>query len=148
MFLGEFEHTMDVKGRVSLPKDFRNALAGKLIITKGLENCLYIYPQEQYKESLGAYLRGGGPGGDFDPSFRKVRRFFASGAVETELDSAGRVRLTSVLRDHAGLEKEVTIIGNDERIELWDSAAWAAYQDDVTSNIEESAAELVDKGLL
>jgi len=85
---------------------------------------------------------------DFDPRFRQVRRFFTSGAIETELDSAGRITLTPVLREFAGLDRDVAVIGNGNRIELWDSATWAAYNGETTERIEDVTKELAESGIL
>lgn len=144
MFLGEYEHTVDAKGRVALPKRFRDDVTGKLVASKGLEGCIYVYRAEDHAPALTSLLEGA----DFDPEKRKVRRFFTSGATEVELDKAGRVMLSAVLREHAGIAKDVTVIGNGERIEVWDREKWRAYNADMDSSIEESAAELVAKGLL
>lgn len=144
MFLGDFQHTLDVKGRVSLPARFRNELAGKLVVAKGLEGCLYVYPAEAYNQFLGRLMAGN----DFDAEARRVRRFFTSGAVEAELDSAGRVMLPPVLREYAKLARDVSITGNGDRIEIWDAAAWAAYNGATTETIEDAAEGLAAKGIL
>jgi MraZ protein len=144
LFLGDFQHTLDAKGRVSLPARFRNELAGKLVVAKGLEGCLYVYPAEAYNQFLGRLMAGN----DFDAEARRVRRFFTSGAVETELDSAGRVMLPPVLREYAKLARDVSITGNGDRIEIWDAQAWAAYNGATTENIEDAAEGLAAKGIL
>ena len=84
---------------------------------------------------------------DFEPRVRKVRRFFTTGAVDVELDSAGRISLPAKLRDYAQLEKDVAVVGNGNRIEIWDSAAWETYGESGES-IEDLAKELADAGLL
>lgn len=144
MFLGEYQHTLDAKGRVSLPAKFRSGMTRNVVVAKGFEKCVYVYPADRY----GEFLEGLLDRGDFDPSFRKVRRFFTSGAVETELDSAGRVNLPQVLREHAGLGKDVAVIGNGERIEIWDAAKWAEYESETSAHIEDDARDLSEQGLL
>ncbi|MBI5231991.1 MAG: division/cell wall cluster transcriptional repressor MraZ [Coriobacteriales bacterium] len=144
MFLGEYQHTLDAKGRVSLPSKFRQIMTGSVVVAQGLEGCLYVFPAEEYS----AFLEGLLAKGDFDPRYRKVRRFFTTGAVETELDSAGRVSVPQVLREYAGLAKDVSVMGNGNRIELWDAAAWKTYKSETTENIEDLAKELADGGLL
>ncbi len=143
MFLGEYQHTLDAKCRLSLPARFRQGMTGKLIIAKGFEDCLYVFPAEAYADFLDSLLQGD----DFEPRFRKLRRFFTTGAIEAELDSAGRIGVPQVLRDYGGLEKDVTIVGNGDRIEVWDSGRWVAYTD-AMSTIEEDAKELAQQGLL
>jgi MraZ protein len=144
MFLGDFQHTVDAKGRVSLPAKFRNELAGRIVVAKGFEGCLYVYPAEAYQEFLAKLMAGN----DFDSEARRVRRFFTTGAVETETDSAGRVMIPPVLREYAHLGREVSITGNGDRIEIWDTKAWAAYNGETTEHIEDAAEGLVAKGIL
>jgi len=145
MFLGDYQHTLDAKGRVSLPAKFRAEMTGKLVIAKGLDECLYVYPAEEYNAFVESLIAQE----DFDPRIRKVRRFFTTGAVETEFDSAGRVSLPSNLREYAGLTKDVAVTGNGNRIEIWDAEAWSAYQaGEDEGTIEDLARELADSGLL
>lgn len=144
MFLGDYQHTLDAKGRVSLPAKFRAGMTGRLVIAKGFEGCLYVYPAERYAAFITRLMAKD----DFDPRFRKVRRFFTSGAVEIELDGAGRISLPQVLRDHAGLTKEISVIGNSDRIELWDAQRWADYNGETAANIEADAQELSELGML
>lgn len=144
MFLGDYQHTLDAKGRLSLPAKFRNAMTGKVVVAKGFDRCLYVYPAEEYSRFVEELVANEG----FDPRARKVRRFFTSGAHETELDSAGRITLPQVLREFAGLTKDVAVTGSGNRIELWDAAAWSAYADEADENIEDLAKELADAGLL
>jgi MraZ protein len=143
MFLGDFQHTLDAKGRVSLPAKFRNQLSGSIVVAKGLEGCLYVYPADAYN----AFLSGLVQGTDFDPEARRVRRFFTSGAVEGELDGAGRVMIPTVLREYAKLGKELSITGNGDRIEIWNTEAWAAYNGETTEHIEDAAKELAARGI-
>ncbi|HET6498546.1 MAG TPA: division/cell wall cluster transcriptional repressor MraZ [Coriobacteriia bacterium] len=145
MFLGDYQHTLDAKGRVSLPAKFRTQLTGRIVVAKGLDACLYVYPADEYN----AFVRELAARQDFDPRMRKVRRFFTAGAVETEFDSAGRVVLSPKLREYAGLSKDVAVTGNGNRIEIWDADTWAAYQaGGDASTVEDLARELADAGLL
>ena len=143
MFLGDHQHTLDAKGRVSLPAKFRAEMTGKIVVAKGLDECLYVYPAEEYR----AFVEGLLSGSDFDPRKRQLRRFFTTGAVETELDSAGRISLPANLRDYAGLTRELAVTGNGNRIEIWDSQRWSAYNGGATDQIENLARELADAGL-
>lgn len=144
MFLGDHQHTLDAKGRVSLPAKFRARLTGSLVVSKGLEHCLYVHPVEEYDHFVERLVGKN----DFDPNVRKVRRFFTSGAVETEFDSAGRISLPAQLREWAGLDKDVAVIGMGDRIELWDSAAWEAYNGETAEDIGTLSQELAEAGLL
>jgi MraZ protein len=144
MFLGEYQHTLDAKNRVSLPARFRDELTGRLVVSKGLGGCLYVRSAEQFEEAI-ADLK---TGNDFDPDKRTTRLFFAASAAETTLDKAGRINIAPQLRDYAGLAKDVMVVGNIDRIELWDAAAWAAQMQKMDSKIEEMAAGLSAKGIL
>jgi len=143
MFLGDYQHTLDAKGRVSLPAKFRADMTGKLVVASGLDECLYVYPAEEYERFVEDLVLQE----DFEPRVRKVRRFFTAGAVEVEFDSAGRISLPQKLRDYAGLGKEVAVIGNGNRIEIWDAAKWNSYSE-AGERIEDLAKELADAGLL
>ena len=144
MFLGEYQHTLDAKGRVSLPARFRSQIKGKLVVAKGFEGCLYVYPAAAYAEFVSELMSRE----DFDPRIRQVRRYFTAGAVETELDTAGRVSLPAVLRGHAKLSKDIAITGNGNRIEIWDSGKWSGYSRDTAGQVDDFAKELADAGLL
>ena len=145
MFLGDYQHTLDAKGRVSLPAKFRAEMTGRLVIAKGFEGCLYVYSADEYNRFVEGLLATE----DFDPSRRRIRRFFTSGAVEAELDSAGRISLPPVLREYAGLKKDVAVTGNGNRIEIWDGERWGAYNSGGDEgSIEDLAKELAAAGLL
>jgi len=144
VFLGDYQHTLDAKGRVSLPAKFRDAMTGKLVIAKGFEDCLYVYPADEYAKFVDRLMERD----DFDPRFRKVRRFFTTGAVETGLDAAGRVNIPPHLREYAGLSKDVSVTGNGNRIEIWDAGTWSEYSRGAGDQVEEFAKELADLGLL
>ena len=144
MFLGEHQHTLDAKGRVSLPAKFRAEMTGSLVVSKGLDKCLYVYSAEEYRRFVETLTSGN----DFNSKQRQLRRFFVAGAQDVELDSAGRISLSSALRDYAGLKKEIAVTGNGTRIEIWDAEAWATYNGEGEGSIEDLAEELADAGLL
>ena len=141
MFLCDYQHTLDVKGRVSLPKRFREELSGTVIVAKGIDRCLYVYSDAKYKEFVATL-----PEKDLDPTVRQVRRFFLTGAVPVDVDSAGRIMLSPGLREYAGLKRDVAVTGNDSRIEIWDSEAWTAYNRETEDSIEALAQGLAATG--
>lgn len=144
MFLGTHQHTLDAKGRVSLPARFRNELPGSVTVAQGMDKSLYVFTPEDYDR----FMRNLTEKSDFNPKVREIKRFFGSGAVEVPVDSAGRVALPQQLRDFAGLVKDVVIIGVGDRIEMWDAGRWAAYNGETAEDIENLAQELANAGLL
>lgn len=124
MFLGEYQHTLDAKGRIILPSRFRARLAEGCVLTRGQETCLVVYPREEFdriSESLSRARQG-------SPEARALGRQFFSGAHEEEPDKQGRVMVPEHLRSYAHLEKEVAVIGVGNRIEIWDRATWEDEQ--------------------
>lgn len=123
MFLGEYRHTLDLKGRVNLPTKFRKDLSKGVVITRGVDRCLFVYPQATW-ERLAANLAR-------LPLTAQAGRAFArlllAGAMDVVPDGQGRVMLPEYLRAYAGLEKRVVLAGVYDRLEIWDEAAWAAY---------------------
>lgn len=126
MFVGEFQHTIDPKGRIIIPSKLRDQLVGKFIITKGMDGCLYIYTLEGWKE-FDAKLKALPLTGK---EARAYERYFYSNADECELDKQGRLLIPQDLRTFAGLEKDIFIIGLSGRVEVWSKAAWEAYASD------------------
>ena len=124
MFLGTHFPKVDDKNRFVLPAKFREELRGGLVIAKGQERCLAIYTVEEFQRQAQAAING--------PStlrgIRDYQRMFAAGASQEVLDSQGRVTIPPVLRGYAGLDKEIAVIGAFNRVEVWDLAAWEAYQ--------------------
>ncbi|MFP5356392.1 MAG: division/cell wall cluster transcriptional repressor MraZ [Gemmatimonadota bacterium] len=120
MFLGEYEHSLDAKGRVILPVRMRARLAEGCIVTKGLDGCLYVYPPEEWQQ-VTEQLREARLS---NAAARNFTRLMFSGASEQTPDRQGRVMIPEPLRKYAGLDRDVTILGLDSRIEIWDRAAW------------------------
>lgn len=125
MFLGEYQHTLDPKGRVILPSAFRDRLKAGLVMTVGLDNCLTIHPLDDWQRVLENLrnLR------TTDRRERMFARVMTSSAHSEELDKQGRVTIPARLREYAALTKDVTVVGADMRVELWDSVRWEAYRD-------------------
>jgi len=142
MFYGEYSHTMDSKGRVSLPSKFRSLLTGDVMLVKGLDDCVWLFTHEEFKRFVGSVSQQEA----FDPEARRTRRFFGAGTEEIEIDSAGRIRIPAPLRDHAHLSKDVVIAGSIDRIEIWDSEKYEKYIEE--SDIDELTAKLSAEGKL
>ncbi|MEG0770517.1 MAG: division/cell wall cluster transcriptional repressor MraZ [Clostridia bacterium] len=127
MLIGQYQHSIDIKGRLIVPAKFREDLGDTFIVTKGLDNCLFIFHFDEWK-ALEAKIR--------ELPFSKARdlqRFFFSGAIEVELDKQGRILLPQVLRDYASLTKDITVIGAQNRAEIWNSDMWNS-QNEALSN--------------
>ena len=143
MFIGEYEHSVDEKGRVLVPSKFRAKLGEKVVITKGLESCLYIYTMEEwtkFEEKLSSL-----PFSSKDA--RNFTRFFLAGAEECEIDKQGRVLLPSNLRTYASLEKAITSIGVSNRIEIWNTESWNKYNEDESFDASELAEKMASLGI-
>lgn len=138
MFLGEFQHSIDEKGRVIMPARFREQLGNSFIITRGLDGCLFVYPLQEW-EKLSDEVQN-------LPLAKKDARSFSrllfSGAVEAECDKQGRVSIPNPLRDYARIQKEVVVIGVSARIEIWAAESWAIINEDVADKFEELAEKL------
>ena len=143
MFMGEYSHSIDAKGRVILPADFRDELSESFIITKGLDNCLFLYGQEEW-ERLSDKLRQLPLA---KPEARAFVRFFFSGARMLECDRQGRFLVPGNLRSYAALEKEVVLIGVSNRIEVWSKALWQAYNNEINPAVTKIAETLADLGI-
>ena len=131
MLIGEYSHTIDNKGRMIVPAKFRTELGERFIITKGFDGCLYGYSLEEWKsieEKIKTLPLITGK------DARNFTRFFFSSAILCELDSQGRILITQNLREHAGLVKEVVVIGVSTRIEIWSKEKWEAYNDEQDSD--------------
>lgn len=120
MFVGEYSHTIDVKGRLIIPSKFREQLGEHFVVTKGLDGCLFLYDMmewEKLRQKLCALPLT-------NPNARKLNRFFLAGAVACEMDRQGRILLPETLRRFAHLEKDVVFAGVGSRIEIWNSETW------------------------
>ena len=139
MFKGEYNHSIDPKGRLIIPSKFRELLGEEFVITKGLDGCLSIYPQEEW-ESFEEKLRALPL---TNKNARTLTRFFVAGACTCELDKQGRILVPQTLREFAGLDKDVVLAGNLNRIEVWSKEAWAKNCDfDDMDSIAEGMQEM------
>jgi MraZ protein len=141
VFVGEYQHTMDGKGRVVLPARFRKALEKDgLVLTKGQDECVFIWPTDDWEEEAERMRRLPGT----NSRYRGYKRSFFSGAEPQTLDGQGRITIPHSLRAFAALEKDLAVVGVAERIEIWDAERWnqvSAQADDVYAHIEEDFPE-------
>lgn len=143
MFIGEYEHNVDVKGRVIMPAKLREDIGDKFIITKGLDGCLFAYSQSEwanFEEKLKSLPLA-------QKNARNFVRFFLSGAVECEIDKQGRFLIPANLREHANLDKEIVIIGVGTRLEIWNRELWTTYSSDENISADEIAENMTMLGI-
>jgi len=144
MLIGEYKHTLDTKRRLSLPSKWRDELGKKLVITRGLDNCLFVYTLKEWEkitEKVGQL-----PLGQADT--RSFNRFFLSGAVEAEVDSVGRILVPDFLKDFATLDTKVVLAGIHDRVEIWDENRWETYKKSIEAQADALAEKLGDIGVL
>ncbi|MEX2587285.1 MAG: division/cell wall cluster transcriptional repressor MraZ [Actinomycetota bacterium] len=138
MLLGEFMHTVDAKGRVFLPAKWRAELSEEVVVTAGLERCLFVMTKEQF-EQRAAHLQQHSPDRKAN---RDYNRLFFSSASEEAIDKSGRMSIPAGLRQYAGLGKEAAFIGVSDRAEIWDREAWSHYKQGVEADYESIAEQL------
>lgn len=124
MFIGEYHHAIDDKGRLAVPVKFREEIGESVVVTRGLDNCLFLYTQQEWTGLADRLSKLPVA----KANTRAFARLMLAGAMELEVDKQGRVILPDYLRRYAGLKKKVVIAGLLNRLELWDSAAWQKYQ--------------------
>ncbi|WP_431029387.1 division/cell wall cluster transcriptional repressor MraZ [Lysinibacillus sp. LZ02] len=139
MFMGEYQHSVDMKGRLIVPAKFRELLVDTFVITRGLDNCLFGYPMDEWRK-LEEKLKGL-PMTKKDT--RAFTRFFFSGATEVEIDKQGRINIPTTLLTHANITKECVIIGVATRIEIWAKEAWEQYFKQSEESFNEIAENMV-----
>ena len=144
MLIGEYRHTIDPKKRLSLPAKFRKELGEIVIVTRGLDHCLFVFSQDSWKKLVEKFttLSIG------SPESRGFNRFMLSGAVEVDVDSAGRVLVPDFLKDFAGLSTKVILAGVNDRIEIWDDTRWESYKADIEAKGDQMAEKLGQVGLI
>ena len=140
MFMGEYHHTIDDKGRIIIPSKFREQLGETFIITRGIENCLFAYSNENFQKIVDKLETL--PFTKKDA--REFMRFFLSGASEAEFDKQGRIHITSPLISYAGIKKECVIIGSGDRLEIWSLDSWNKFFDSAKDNMSDIAENLFD----
>lgn len=141
MFMGEYNHSIDTKGRLIIPSRFREELGDEFVVTKGLDGCLFVFPDHEWRafeEKLRTLPLT-------NKSARQFARFFVAGATPCELDRQGRILLPQTLREFAGLEKDVVLTGMLNRIEIWSKAKWA--ENSSYDDMDDIAEQMTDLGL-
>lgn len=141
MFIGEYLHTLDPKNRVSLPAKFRKGLGRAVVITRGLDHCLFVYPKKAWaKEAESRTVHAGGTA-----AARGLARLFLAGAMEAEVDTAGRILIPDHLKSFASLQLKTVIAGVADRIEIWDETAWRKYTEEIERDADAFAETLGNK---
>ncbi|MDY3051469.1 MAG: division/cell wall cluster transcriptional repressor MraZ [Parvimonas sp.] len=125
LFIGDFPHTLDDKGRLIMPSKFRNELGKSFVVTRGLEGCLFVFTEEKWIDFTNKLNSRGLSQKDI----RSITRFFCSCAMTSDLDKQGRFLLNKDLRSHAGIERDVIVVGVSDRIEIWAKERWSEYCD-------------------
>lgn len=144
MLIGEYTHVIDDKNRISLPAKFRKELGGRVVITRGLDSCLFLYSEKAWEKIAEVY----GSLTVASSDTRKFSRFMLAGASELEVDSAGRILIPEFLASYAGLAGKVVLAGLYGRIEIWNSERWEADRSSFETQGESVAERLADLGVI
>lgn len=142
MFMGEYHHTIDEKGRITLPSKIREQLGYDFVITRGLDQCLFVYPRSDWNRIIDTYKSL--------PNTKDARnfmRFFLSGAAEVNFDKQGRINVASPLIKYASLEKDCIIIGVNDHLEIWSEEIWNKFMEENEENFTEIADNLFSNNL-
>jgi MraZ protein len=147
-FLGEYEATVDAKGRFLLPAAIRKRLPesapNEFVINRGFEKCLTLYPAATWQP----IMEGISKLNDFDPKVREFRRYFFNGATELELDTAGRLLIPPNLKEHANIDKDIVLVGSMQKIEIWDKAKYKEFFESMTPQaFSQLAKDVIPNGL-
>jgi MraZ protein len=144
MLIGEYHHTIDEKRRIALPAKFRRALGKKIVITRGLDTCLFVFSQTQWHsivEKLNRLSMG-------QADSRAFGRYLFAGAAEIDVDQLGRILVPSELAQHASLANKTVLIGVNDRCEIWEEARWHSYRESVEKEADAVAEKLGEIGVL
>ena len=141
MFMGEYNHTIDAKGRLIIPSKFREALGDEFVVTKGMDGCLFVFDNSEW-QAFEAKLRSLPM---IDKEARQFTRYFLAGAASLEVDKQGRILLPAVLREFADITKDAVLVGVGNRVEIWSKDRWegtVTYQD-----MEEISGHMIELGI-
>jgi MraZ protein len=143
MFIGEYNHSLDTKGRLAIPAKFRGVLKKGAVVTKGLDDCLFLYSKEQFKKIAEKFA-------SLPISQAKARAFarhMLAGAMDVEFDNQGRITLPEYLRKFSGLQKKIIVAGLYNHLEIWDESAWEKYKGRAEKNSNDIAEALGELGI-
>jgi len=143
MFIGEYNHSVDAKKRLALPSKFRKAIGRNIVVTRGLDKCLFVYPMETWEEL--AQKLGTMPIGE--AGTRSFVRLMLAGATDVNSDAQGRILLPEYLKEYAGVKKDVVVAGLFNRLEIWDEKKWSVYKKNAEKNTDEIAENLGKLGI-
>ncbi len=144
LLIGEYAHTLDEKKRVSLPKSFRGALGRRVVMTRGLDNCLFVYSRAAWDAVAGKLQSLS----IVNEDTRGFNRFMLSGAAEVEVDAAGRILIPDHQKEFASLGRDVVFTGVSDHVEIWDQARWKSYKARIEKDAEKMAKKLGEIGAL
>ena len=143
MFIGEYQHTIDEKGRMAIPSKMRSNLGSGAVVTRGIDNCLWVFPKKQWQElaeKLASLPLT-------DSNSRAFSRLMLAGAMEVEFDSQGRALIPNYLRTYAGLTKNAIVAGLFNRLEIWDAKEWNAYKTKTEKATDQITKHMADLGI-
>lgn len=143
MFIGEYSHNLDQKGRLAVPKKFRTDLSKGAVVTRGLDNCLFLYTKTEWKklaEKLASLPFA-------QANTRAFARLMLAGAMDVKVDKQGRIMIPEYLRTFAGLKKNTVVAGLYNRLELWDQKKWAEYKNKTEASSNEIAEQMYELGI-
>ena len=144
MLIGQYSHTIDDKKRLSLPSKWKSIFGKKVVVTRGLDTCVFVYTTKEWQkiaEKLATTSMG-------SRDARDLNRFFLSGAIEVDIDSAGRILVPDYLRDFAKLDKEIIFAGLYNRAEIWNETEWEKKQKEVSAKADDVAGKLQEIGMI
>lgn len=124
MFMGEYNHSIDIKGRIIVPSKFRETLGDEFVVTQGLDGCLFVYPNDEWMNFVTQLKNLPG-----SKEARQLQRYFMAGAASCEVDKQGRILIPNKLREQAGLEKDIVFVGVLSKIEIWSKEKWESNND-------------------
>jgi len=143
MFIGEYSHTIDTKGRMAVPSKFRQELKDGAVVTRGVDACLFVYTRDEWQalaEKLSTLPIS-------DPKARAFARLMLAGAMDVSFDSQGRILIPSYLRDYAGIKKKTIVAGLYSRLEIWDEEKWQGYKEKSEKETERISKHMSELGI-
>jgi MraZ protein len=140
MFMGEYNHTIDIKGRIIIPSKFRETLGDEFVVTQGLDGCLFVYPNDEWQNFITQLKNLPG-----SKEARQLQRYFMAGAATCEVDKQGRILIPTKLREQAALEKDVVLVGVLSKIEIWSKERWDSNND--YGDMDQIAEHMAEFGL-